>query len=219
MNNMNYNDLIKVELAGIPVSSAISGGGFALLLKEVDGERRIPIIIGHFEAQAIAFELEGVKPPRPLTHELIKSLLIVLSYRIENVIISELRDSTFYAKIVLDSEEIDPLDARPSDAIALALKFNAPIFVAKDVMDEIGFVPKLNIQSEDIDFNGLDSNNIPDDDDNFTDENIKNYKTTSKEEKLKKLQHDLENAVNDEDYERAAELRDQIKKIEISNLN
>ena len=103
---MNYNDFIKVELAGIPVSSAISGGGYALLLKEVEGKRRIPIIIGHFEAQAIAFELEGLKPPRPLTHELVKNLLEALSYSIESVIINELRDSTFFAKIVLDSEEI-----------------------------------------------------------------------------------------------------------------
>ena len=216
---MNYNDLIKVELAGIPVSSAISGGGYALLLKEVDGERRIPIIIGHFEAQAIAFELEGLKPPRPLTHELIKNLLEVLSYSIESVIISELRDSTFFAKLVMDSEEIDPLDSRPSDAIALALKFNAPIYVAKDVMDEIGFIPKLNIKNEDLDLNDIDSDDFTDNVDNITDDNHKRSNTATKEEKLKKLQHDLENAVNDEDYERAAELRDQIKKIDISNLN
>ncbi|MFA7361691.1 MAG: bifunctional nuclease family protein [Candidatus Kapaibacterium sp.] len=216
---MNYNDLIKVELAGIPVSSAISGGGYALLLKEVEGERRIPIIIGHFEAQAIAFELEGLKPPRPLTHDLIKNLLDVLSYSIESVIINELRDSTFFAKLVLDSEEIDPLDSRPSDAIALALKFNAPIYVAKDVMDEIGFVPKINIDNDDLDLNDMDSDGLSDDDENIADIGNKDYKTATKEEKLKKLQHDLENAVNDEDYERAAELRDQIKKIEISNLN
>ncbi len=216
---MNYNDLIKVELAGIPVSSAISGGGYALLLKEVEGERRIPIIIGHFEAQAIAFELEDIKPPRPLTHELIKNLLDALSYSIESVIISELRDSTFFAKLVLDSEEIEPLDSRPSDAIALALKFNAPIYVAKDVMDEIGFIPKININNEEVDLNDIDSEELLDDEENITDDNRKDYKTATKEEKLKKLQHDLENAVNDEDYERAAELRDQIKKIEISNLN
>lgn len=213
---MNYNDLIKVELAGIPVSSAISGGGYALLLKEVEGERRIPIIIGHFEAQAIAFELEGIKPPRPLTHELIKNLLDALSYSIESVIINELRDSTFFAKLVLDSEEIDPLDSRPSDAIALALKFNAPIYVAKDVMEEIGFVPKINLDNDDLDLNDMDST---DDEESIADDARKDFKTATKEEKLKKLQNELENAVNDEDYERAAELRDQIKKIEISNLN
>lgn len=216
---MNYNDLIKVELAGIPVSSAISGGGYALLLKEVEGKRRIPIIIGHFEAQAIAFELEGLKPPRPLTHELVKNLLEALSYSIESVIINELRDSTFFAKIVLDSEEIDPLDSRPSDAIALALKFNAPIYVAKEVIDEIGFVPKINIDNDDLDMNDIDSEGSSDEEENIHDIGNKDYKTVAKEEKLKKLQLDLENAVNDEDYERAAELRDQIKKIEISNLN
>lgn len=215
---MDNKDLIKVELAGIPVSSSISGGGYALLLKETDGNRRIPIIIGHFEAQAIAFEIEGLKPPRPLTHELLKNIIEALSYKVENVVISELRDSTFFSKIFLDSDEIDPLDARPSDAIALALKFNAPIFVARDVMDEIGFVPKIDNNSEDNSLNELEVNDVENDDD-FSDDTNDNLNVDDKDLKLKKLQSDLEEAVNNEDYEKAAELRDQIKKLEISNLN
>lgn len=215
---MGNKDLIKVELAGIPVSSNISGGGYALLLKEIDGNRRIPIIIGHFEAQAIAFELEGLKPPRPLTHELLKNIIETLSYKVENVVISELRDSTFFSQIFLDSDEIDPLDARPSDAIALALKFNAPIFVAKEVMDEIGFVPKIDTKNENLDLNDLELNYIDNDDDFSTNTN-ENLNAEDKDVKLKKLQNDLEEAVNSEDYEKAAELRDQIKKLEISNLN
>ena len=215
---MDNNDLIKVEIAGIPVSSSVSGGGFALLLKEVDGERRLPIIIGHFEAQAIAFEIEGLKPPRPLTHELLKNILQSLNYSVESVVINELRDSTFFAKIKLDTDEVDEIDARPSDAIAMSLKFNAPIYVAKEVMDEIGFVPKINDSDEITDFEGLDFN---EDDDN-TDENIEPedlLDNLGKEEQLKKLHQDLEEAVNNEEFEKAAEIRDMIKNLEISNLN
>lgn len=218
---MEYKDLIKVELAGIPVSSTISGGGYALLLKEIDGDRRIPIIIGHFEAQSIAFELEGLKPPRPLTHDLLRNIIEALSYKVDNVIINELRDATFFAKIIFDSDEIDPVDARPSDAIALALKFNASIFVAKEVMDEIGFVPKIDDRKDNISLNDLNDFDLNDyeKEDDIIDEGKENFNIDNKDVKLKKLQNDLEDAVNNEDYEKAAELRDQIKKLEISNLN
>ncbi|MFZ4591659.1 MAG: bifunctional nuclease domain-containing protein [Ignavibacteria bacterium] len=215
---MDNKELIKVEIAGIPVSSSVSGGGFALLLKEVEGERRLPIIIGHFEAQAIAFEIEGLKPPRPLTHELLKNILQSLNYSVESVVINELRDSTFFAKIKLDTDEIDDIDARPSDAIAMSLKFNAPIYVAKEVMDEIGFVPKLNDSDDITDFDGLDFN----EDDDSIDEGIEPedlLDNLGKEEQLKKLHNDLEEAVNNEEFEKAAELRDKIKNLEISNLN
>ena len=218
---MDNKDLIKVEIAGIPVSSSVSGGGFALLLKEVDGERRLPIIIGHFEAQAIAFEIEGLKPPRPLTHELLKTILESLNYSVESVVINELRDSTFFAKIKLDTDEIDEIDARPSDAIALSLKFNAPIYVAKDVMDEIGFVPKINddedlSELEGLDYNEDDEKESEQDDTSDLDNMMDNL---GKEEQLKKLHKALEDAVHNEDYEKAAELRDKIKNLEISNLN
>ncbi|MCX6157427.1 MAG: DUF151 domain-containing protein [Ignavibacteriae bacterium] len=215
---MDNKELIKVEISGIPVSSSVSGGGFALLLKEVEGERRLPIIIGHFEAQAIAFEIEGLKPPRPLTHELIKTILESLNYSIESIVINELRDSTFFAKIKLDTDDIDEIDARPSDAIALALKFSAPIFVAKEVMDEIGFVPKINDDDEITDFDGLDFN-----EDDGKDEDPAEIEdlldNLGKEVQLKKLHNALEEAVNNEEFEKAAELRDKIKNLEISNLN
>jgi uncharacterized protein len=216
---MDNKDIVKVEIAGIPVSSSVSGGGFALLLKEIDGERRLPIIIGHFEAQAIAFEIEGLKPPRPLTHELLKIIIESLNLSVEYIVINELRDSTFFAKIKLDSEAIDEIDARPSDAIAMALKFNAPIYVAKDVMDEIGFIPKISDDSELDDLEGLDFN-----EDDTTDEDEKAeiedlLDNLGKEEQLKKLHKALDEAVSNEEFEKAAELRDQIKNLEISNLN
>ncbi|MEI7485476.1 MAG: bifunctional nuclease domain-containing protein [Ignavibacteriota bacterium] len=215
---MDNKELIKVEIAGIPVSSSVSGGGFALLLKEVEGERRLPIIIGHFEAQAIAFEIEGLKPPRPLTHELLKTILESLNYGIDSVVINELRDSTFFAKIKLDSDEIDDIDARPSDAIAMALKFKAPIFVSKDVMDEIGFIPKLNDEDDITDFDGMDFDEVDEKDtENAEVEDI--LDNLGKDAQLKKLHNDLEEAVNNEEFEKAAELRDKIKNLEISNLN
>lgn len=218
---MDNKELVKVEISGIPVSSSVSGGGFALLLKEIDGERRLPIIIGHFEAQAIAFEIEGLKPPRPLTHELLKIILESLNYRVESVVINELRDSTFYAKIKLDTDDIDEIDARPSDAIALSLKFNAPIYVAKDVMDEIGFIPKIEDDDEDLsDIDGLDFTGADDKETEEENAEIEDLlDNLGKEEQLKKLNHALEDAVNNEEFEKAAELRDQIKNLEISNLN
>jgi len=215
---MDNKELIKVEIAGIPVASSVSGGGFAVLLKEIDGERRLPIIIGHFEAQAIAFEIEGLRPPRPLTHELLKNIIEALDYRVESVVINELRDSTFFAKIKFDSEEIEDIDARPSDAIAMSLKFNAPIFVAKDVMDEIGFIPKINDDEDLSDIDGLD---FSEDDDNEGEKaDIENMlDNLGKDQQLKKLNKALEEAVDNEEFEKAAELRDQIKNLEISNLN
>jgi uncharacterized protein len=207
---MDKKDSIRVDIFGLTMSTTVSGGGYAIVLKESEGERRLPIIIGHFEAQAIAFELEGVKPPRPLTHDLLKNIVEALGYRVEYITINELRDSTFFAKIKLDSYEIDEIDARPSDAIAVALKFSAPIYVASEIMDEIGFIPESE-QKE----GGEQSDN----DELIGDEHEELHNDSNKESRLKQLQTDLEDAVNREDYEKAAEIRDEIKKLEISNLN
>ncbi|MDD5361562.1 MAG: bifunctional nuclease family protein [Ignavibacteria bacterium] len=207
---MDKKDSIRVDIFGLTMSTTVSGGGYAIVLKESEGERRLPIIIGHFEAQAIAFELEGVKPPRPLTHDLLKNIVEVLGYRVEYITINELRDSTFYAKIKLDSYEIDEIDARPSDAIAVALKFAAPIYVASEIMDEIGFIPESEQK---------DGSEQSDNEELMSDEHEELHTDDNKESRLKQLQTDLEDAVNREDYEKAAEIRDEIKKLEISNLN
>lgn len=204
-------DLIQVDIFGLSLSSTVSGGGYAIILKEVGGEKRLPIIIGQFEAQAIALELEGIKPPRPLTHDLLKNIIELLGYNVECVIIYDLRDSTFYAKIKFDIPTIDDIDARPSDAIAIALKFGAPIYVSTNIMEEIGFIPefenKENESKENLGINDI-GKQI-----NGSEE------SDSAEQKLKQLKIDLDAAVSMEDYEKAAELRDEIKKLEISNLN
>jgi uncharacterized protein len=205
-------ELIQVDIFGLSLSSTVSGGGYAIILKEVAGEKRLPIIIGQFEAQAIALELEGIKPPRPLTHDLLKNIIESLGYNVECVIIYDLRDSTFYAKIKFDIPTIDDIDARPSDAIAIALKFGAPIYVSTNIMDEIGFVPELELKENEAKENSGNVNGIS--------KNLSGpSEPESAEKKLKQLKIDLDAAVSEEDYEKAAKLRDEIKKLEISNLN
>jgi len=142
----NSQDTIQVDIFGLSLTPSISGGGYAIILKEISGNRRLPIIIGQYEAQSIALELEGIKPPRPLTHDLLKEVIETFGYSVNYIVINELRDSTFFAKIKFDSTSIEEMDARPSDAIAIALKFSSPIYVNSDIMDEVGFVPEYDEQ-------------------------------------------------------------------------
>ncbi len=210
----NPDDVIQVDIFGLSLSSTISGGGYAIIFKEIGGERRLPIIIGQFEAQAIAFELEGMKPPRPLTHDLLRKLIETFGYSVERVTINELKDSTFYSKINFDVDSVGEIDARPSDAIALALKFSAPIYVASKIMDEIGFIPEYEDQESTKEGNTVESKDTPKESDV-----TKTSKLSGKEKKLQQLKNDLEDAVTQEDYEKAAVLRDEINKLEVSNLN
>src|SRR5512146_1868070 len=131
-------DKVQVDILGLSTNPA-SGGAYALILKEVNGNRRLPIIIGAAEAQSIALEMEGIKPPRPLTHDLMKNIITAVGAELSDIIIDELRDGTFYAKLNIDNQLID---SRPSDAIALAVRYGAQIYVAASVMDEAAFVPE-----------------------------------------------------------------------------
>jgi len=193
-------DKIQVDILGLSTSPS-SGGAYALILKEVNGARRLPIIIGAFEAQSIALEMEGIKPPRPLTHDLMKSIIDVLGGGLNDVFISELRDGTFYAKLSVDSQEID---SRPSDAIALAVRFGVPIFVSDKVMEEAGFVP----ESEDAD------KIVPP---AAAGGEGEKEKPKQKLSKLEQLQHQLTEAIAKEEYEKAAKLRDEIQKQQAKN--
>ena len=131
-------DRVLVDILGLSTNPA-SGGAYALILREVNGNRRLPIIIGAAEAQSIALEMEGIKPPRPLTHDLMKNIISAFGAELADIIIDELRDGTFYAKLNIDSQQID---SRPSDAIALAVRYGVQIYVASSVMDEAAFVPE-----------------------------------------------------------------------------
>lgn len=164
-----------------------------MILKEVNGNRRLPIIIGAFEAQSIALEMEGIKPPRPLTHDLMKNILESMGADLSEIVISELRDGTFYARLNFDSQEVD---ARPSDAIALAVRFGAPIFVIDKVMDEAAFLPE-NEESE-----------------ATTGESTPAKGKETKLTKLETLRVQLKESIEREDYEKAAQLRDEIRRLE-----
>jgi uncharacterized protein len=192
---MNKKQLIVMGLSASPTSN----NAYALIMKEVDGNRRLPIIIGAFEAQAIALEMEGVIPPRPLTHDLLKSMIDSFGSELSEVYINELKEGTFHAKLVFDREAFE-IDARPSDAIALAVRCSAPIFVREDILEETGIFP----QGEDFPPNS------------FSDDAMLNNRMKDKNKpksKIEQLQMQLDKAIQNEDYEKAAKLRDEMKRI------
>lgn len=182
-----------MDILGLSTSPS-SGGAYALILSEVDGNRRLPIIIGTFEAQAIALELENIKPPRPMTHDLLKNLVLSFDSDVEKVVINDLSDGTFFAQIHYQKsgKPVD-LDARPSDAIALAIRFDAPIFVSKHVIDEAGILTEQTKTA----------GKEPDSPHNEPNELSQ----------MEELEKELQMAIETENYEKAAKLRDQIKKL------
>jgi hypothetical protein len=191
---------IQCEILGLS-SSPSTGGAYAILLKEIEGNRRLPIIIGALEAQAIALEIEGIKPPRPLTHDLLKNIIDNLGGTIIEIIIDELRENTFYAKIIIDVSDLtNEIDARPSDAIALAVRSQAPIYVAETVMDIASFLPSEESEKEGMRETSGDDQ-LP----------------STKEAKIAALQDKLREALDKEEYERAVKIRDDIKKLTSNN--
>ncbi len=195
---------VECEILGLS-SSPSTGGAYAILLKELEGHRRLPIIIGAFEAQAIALEMEGIKPPRPLTHDLLKQITDNLGAIINEVIIDELRENTFFAKIILEVSGLtQEIDARPSDAIALAVRAEAPIYVAATVMDAAAFIP-----SEEDEIGELTPGSSRD--------SKKSKKPVTKETKLAAMHDKLREAIEKEEYERAAKIRDDIKRLTSDN--
>ena len=198
--------LVRLNIKGISYSQTQSGA-YALVLSEEDGERTLPIIIGAFEAQSIAIALEKeIKPPRPLTHDLFKSFADRFNIIIKQVIIHKLVDGVFYSSLICECDKVEEIiDARTSDAIALATRFNAPIFTFENILDKAGIILKIKDESklakskfkmEDL------VTDIIEESSSFTNESLKD------------LNKQLEQAVNNEDYELAAKLRDEISKRE-----
>ena len=194
-------DKVQVDILGLSTNPA-SGGAYALILKEVNGNRRLPIIIGAAEAQSIALEMEGIKPPRPLTHDLIKNIITSFGAELSDIIIDELRDGTFYAKLNIDSQLID---SRPSDAIALAVRYGVQIYVASAVMEEASFLPE---EEEEEDQRQLPASP-------GKKEKSKSSTPAPKMTKLEQLNVQLKEAIEKENYEKAAQLRDEIRKLEL----
>ncbi len=197
---------VKLEIVGLSYSQTQSGA-YALVLGEVNGRRRLPIIIGAFEAQAIAIEIEKMTPTRPLTHDLFKSFAQAYQIQVTEVLIYNLVDGVFFAKLICsDGNQVQEIDARTSDAIALAVRFNAIIYTYEFILSSAGIV----IEGNDFLFlENIDSiTKEPGTEDLPTTIPGSGYQSLSTEELLEKL----EEALEEEAYERAARIRDEINK-------
>jgi uncharacterized protein len=189
-------DKIRLEIVGMSYSQSQSGA-YALILGEVKGNRRLPIIIGGFEAQAIAVELEKMKPSRPLTHDLLKSFADTYNIQISEVIIDQFKQGVFHAKLVCVRDNIEILiDSRTSDAVALAIRFKCPIFTYEKIMAEAGMLMDENAVSTETMTKPISTSPEP----------------SFEEYSLTELEEMLQQAIEQEDYEKASLLRDEIKK-------
>jgi bifunctional DNase/RNase len=192
---------IQVDILGLSTSPQ-NNGAYALILFEIGGKRKLPIIIGAFEAQAIALKLENIKAPRPFTHDLVRAMADTFNITVSEVMIDELKNETFYAKVVCEmTGMVHEIDARPSDAIAIAVRCDAPIFVAEDVMNEAGIIDDK--QSEQVG-SGVGTEKK---------QESQSARPAAPLTKLDELNQKLSDAILKEDYERAARIRDEISKL------
>ena len=193
---------IKLEILGLS-SSQSQTGSFALVLGEMEGNRRLPIIIGMFEAQAIAIEIEKIIPNRPMTHDLFKSFANSFSFHVEEILISDLKEGVFFAKIICtDGLKKHEIDARPSDAIAIGLRFDAPIYTYENILAEAGIVLTDEEEEERTEPQGA---KVRVKKEKKGGDDFKNYT-------VDKLNDLLKEAIDKEDYERAAKIRDELSK-------
>jgi hypothetical protein len=193
---------VTLEILGLS-SSQSQTGSFALILGEIEGSRRLPIIIGMFEAQAIAIEIEEIAPNRPMTHDLFRDFAENFDIEISHVNISFLKEGVFYAEVhCKNNSKQTIIDARPSDAIALALRFDAPIFTNEKIMSEAGII----IEDED--------DSVESEVDDLLDHanEVVQEEVDSNEHTLEDLNLKLAAALKNEDYEEAARIRDKINK-------
>jgi len=198
---------IKLEILGLSPSQSQTGS-FALVLGEEYGNRRLPIIIGMFEAQAIAIEIEKIVPNRPMTHDLFKAFAKNFHFNVTEIVISELREGIFFAKIVCtDGLKERVVDARPSDAIAIGLRFNVPIYTYETILSEAGIVASEAASRDE-------------DDEEDEEEMVPRRSTTSskpfsdqlRDNSTEELQRMLDEALAHEEYERAAKIRDEMSR-------
>lgn len=192
---------LQVDILGLSTSPH-TNGAYALILYEVEGKRKLPIIIGGFEAQAIALKLENIKPPRPFTHDLFKQIADAFDLHVNEVFIDELHNETFYAKVICEMNGVvHEIDARPSDAIAIAVRFSAPIFVSEEIMNEAGIVEERQKEEEE---------------QAAAEELVEQQEEAEPargEALAAELNRKLEEAINREDYEEAARIRDEISRL------
>jgi bifunctional DNase/RNase len=203
---------IPLEILGLS-SSQSQSGSFALILGEKHGNRRLPIIIGMFEAQSIAIQIEKISPNRPLTHDLFKAFAEHVHVTIIEVVISDLKEGVFYSRIVCsDGATTFEIDARPSDAIAIGLRFGVPIFTVESVLSEAGIIlSDLDEAAEDEDEDDTDEDE-DDDDSPRPEPRPSEPREPSGQVSLDELTKMLAQAVEKEDYEKAAKIRDELNK-------
>lgn len=194
---------IKLNVLGLSVSQTQTGA-YALVLVEENGDRRIPIIIGPVEAQSIAIQLEGLHPPRPLTHDLFKNIAQAFQIELLEVIIYKLEEGIFYSELICEQGGSRiAVDSRTSDAVALALRFKCPIYTTEEILTKAGIVIEVSDELEEDEVK---------DDVIYTDSKNKYEFST-----LEELQQLLQEAIKDENYELASEIRDEISKREKGN--
>jgi bifunctional DNase/RNase len=191
---------IKLNILGLSVSQSQSGA-YALVLAEENGDRRIPIIIGPIEAQSIAIQLEGLKPPRPLTHDLFKQMATAFNIDVTEIIIYKLEEGIFYSELICVSNGKQIIiDSRTSDAVALSLRFNCPIYTTEEIISRAGIVIEFENEQGQEEWHQ-----------SVSDEPLRGKheyeKYTSAE-----LNQMLNNAINAEDYEKASAIRDEINR-------
>lgn len=193
----------KSQLELISIVPAHSHGAYTLILGEKDGKRNLPVLIGAFEAQAIAMEIEGMKPSRPLTHDLMVSALKAFDIEVDHVLINDLQEGIFFSKIVCirDGESVE-LDSRTSDAIAIATKFKCPVYCLEKVLDEAGYENDEEAEAGEQPGRVIHEELVP------VSKSHSGYGDYSAEE----LESMLDDAIRDEDYAKAAKIRDEIAK-------
>ncbi|MBK7384917.1 MAG: bifunctional nuclease family protein [Flavobacteriales bacterium] len=198
----------KVELKFLRITySHTHAGAYALILAEVVGDRRLPIIIGGVEAQAIAIQVENIKPARPLTHDLFKNVADTLDFNLKEVIINDLVEGIFHAKLVVEQgARAVEIDARSSDAIALALRFDCPIFTYEPILSAAGLKVEEGEEEKGAEAGTPEKK-----------EKKGRDKRSITGASIEDLQSMLEEALDNEDYERASKLRDEIKRKEQTN--
>lgn len=193
---------LQVDILGLSTSPH-TNGAYALILYEVEGKRKLPIIIGGFEAQAIALKLENIKPPRPFTHDLFRQVADAFNLHVNEVFIDELHNETFYAKVICEmGGVVHEIDARPSDAIAIAVRFNAPIFVSEEIMNEAGILEEQQKEEEEVASAAEADIETP-----------AEKHSPSIESLREELSRKLEESINREDYEEAARIRDELSRL------
>ncbi|WP_299060188.1 bifunctional nuclease family protein [uncultured Polaribacter sp.] len=199
--------LIQLTIKGISYSQTQSGA-YALVLSEMEGTRTLPIIIGAFEAQSIAIALEKeIRPPRPLTHDLFKTFSDRFLIKVKEVLIHKLVDGVFFSSLVCEREGVEEvIDARTSDAIAIAVRYQAPIYTYENILEKAGVFLKIEEEF------GIENTSKTEEVSSELEALITDNKSTFSNVSLKELHDQLNNAVADENYELAAKIRDEISK-------